>query len=76
MKSQDLLSYFQLLICLILGPLFQLVGDALWLTEDFPFSWSVWREASYVFFVPAGILIAKIIERKSIKWAITSYASR
>jgi predicted membrane chloride channel (bestrophin family) len=64
-----------LLICLILGPLFQLVDDALWSTNQFAFSWSVWRKASYIFFVPAGILIAKIIEPKSMKWAITCCAS-
>ncbi|WP_158453810.1 hypothetical protein [Pontibacter korlensis] len=63
-----------LLVCLIIAPLFQLIGDALWVTKEYAFSWSVWREASYVFFVPVGILLAKMVEQRSTGWAITCCA--
>jgi len=63
-----------LTVCLFLGPLFQLTGDVLWKMHTYSYSWNVWREASYIFFIPAGFLFAKIIERKSLNWAMISCA--
>src|SRR5690242_20366759 len=60
--------------CLFLGPLFQLIGDSLWKIHSYNYSWSVWRESSYVFFIPAAFLFAKVIERKSFTWAMVSCA--
>src|SRR5215510_6850400 len=60
--------------CLVLGPLFQLIGDSLWKTHAYDYSWNIWREASYIFFIPAGFLLAKLIERKSFTWAMISCA--
>lgn len=60
--------------CVFLGPMFQLVGDTLWKLHRFNYSWNIWREASYVFFIPAGFLFAKLIERKSFIWAMISCA--
>jgi hypothetical protein len=59
-------------ICLFAGPFFQLLGDSLWLTRNYNFSWNIWREAASIFFIPAGFLLAKIIERKSFWWSVTS----
>jgi len=61
-----------LLICLFAAPLLQLIGDALWLTRNYNYSWNIWREASYVFFVPVGFLLAKMLEKKSFVWAMTA----
>src|SRR4029079_11056429 len=63
-----------LIACLFPGPLFQLVGDTLWKMHTYDYSWNLWREVSYIFFIPAGFLIAKIIERKSFAWAMISCA--
>jgi hypothetical protein len=59
---------------LFLRSLFQLTGDVLWKMHTYPYSCNVWRESSYIFFIPAGILFAKIVERKSFNWAIISCA--
>lgn len=58
-----------LALCLFIGPLLQLIGDALWLNGNYRFSWSIWREVSYVFFIPCGFFFARLIERKSFSWA-------
>lgn len=58
------------MICLFAGPFFQLLGDALWLSRNYNFSWNIWREAAYVFFIPTGFLFAKMIEQKSFWWAM------
>ena len=63
-----------LIACLFLGPLFQLTGAMLWKMHTHNYSWNIWREASYIFFIPAGFLIARIIERKSFAWAMISCA--
>ncbi|HUP13924.1 MAG TPA: hypothetical protein VM187_17000, partial [Niastella sp.] len=63
-----------IILCLILGPLLQLIGDSLWVSSDYPFAWNVWREASYLFFIPIGFLLAKMVERKNVKWAIAACA--
>lgn len=63
-----------LFTCLVLAPLLQLIGDILWTNHNFLYSWSLWREASYIFFIPVGFLLAKVIARKSIYWAMTSCA--
>lgn len=60
--------------CLFLGPLFQLTGDTLWKMNAYSYSWNLWREASYLFFIPVGFLFAKIIERKSFAWTVISSA--
>ena len=62
------------MFCLFAGPFLQLLGDCLWLTRNYNFSWNIWREAASVFFIPAGILFAKIIERKSFWWSVTCCA--
>jgi len=61
-----------LVTCLVLGPLLQLIGDVLWKMHNYRYSWNIWREASYIFFIPAGFLFARIIERKSFTWAMIS----
>ena len=63
-----------LIACLFLGPLLQLIGDTLWKVHTYNYSWNIWREASYIFFIPAGFLIAKILERNSFAWAMISCA--
>lgn len=62
------------MFCLVAGPFLQLLGDCLWLTRNYNFSWNIWREAASVFFIPAGVLFAKIIERKSFWWSVTCCA--
>ena len=52
-----------LVACLLLAPLFQLIGDSLWISHRYNYAWSLWREASYIFFVPVGFLLAKLLER-------------
>ena len=63
-----------LVLCLIMGPVFQLIGDSLWVTNNFPYAWNVWREASYLFFIPIGFLLSKMVERNNVKWAIAGCA--
>ena len=63
-----------LAICLFAGPSFQLVGDCLWLTHSYNFSWNIWREVASIFFIPAGFLFTKIIERKSFWWSASCCA--
>ena len=63
-----------IILCLILGPLLQLIGDSLWVSGNHPFSWNLWREASYLFFIPVGFLLSKVVERKNVKWAIAACA--
>jgi hypothetical protein len=74
MNNTPLLKKYTLFACLFIGPLFQLVGDALWLTGNYNYSWNIWREASYIFFIPAGFLLAKILEKKSFTWAMIACA--
>jgi hypothetical protein len=74
MKTTHPLKKQVLLVCLFLGPLLQLIGDALWLTRDYNYSWNIWREMSYIFFVPAGFLLARLLERKSFVWAMIACA--
>lgn len=62
------------LLCLLLAPLLQLIGDALWVSQTSPFAWSIWREASYIFFIPVGFLLAKLVAPKSMNWAIAACA--
>jgi len=50
------------------------VGDTLWKLHGYRYSWNIWREASYIFFIPSGFLFGKIIERKSFAWALISCA--
>jgi hypothetical protein len=50
-----------LIACLLLAPLLQLVGDSLWVSQSFPFSWSLWREASFIFFIPIGFLFSRLV---------------
>ena len=59
---------------MFLGPLFQLIGDSLWVTHNYPYSWNIWREVSYLFFIPSGILLSKKVEGRSIQWAIITCA--
>lgn len=59
-----------LLTCLLLAPLLQLIGDSLWVSHAFPYSWSLWREASYIFFIPAGFFLARLLAPKSAGWAV------
>ena len=73
-NSSHLRKQQVLLTCLVLGPLFQLIGDSLWVTHDYPYSWSIWREASYLFLIPAGILLFKKVEGRSVQWAIIACA--
>jgi hypothetical protein len=56
--------------CLFLGPLFQLIGDSLWASHTDNYAWTIWRQFSYIFFIPAGILFAKVLEPKSLLWAV------
>ena len=63
-----------LVACLLLAPLFQLIGDSLWISHRYNYAWSLWREASYIFFVPVGFLLAKLLEPKSPKWAVLTCA--
>lgn len=63
-----------LMICLFAGPFLQVLGDVLWSSRHYSYSWSIWREASYIFFVPAGFLLAKMIERKNFWWAVACSA--
>jgi len=63
-----------LIICLVSGPLLQLIGDALWLHGNYNYSWNLFREASTMFFVPCGFLFAKMPNQKSPGWAIVSCA--
>src|SRR4051794_29726336 len=74
MKTTQPLKKQVLLACLFLGPLLQLIGDALWLTRDYNYSWNIWREMSYIFFVPVGFLLAKLLEKKSFAWAMIACA--
>jgi hypothetical protein len=74
MKTTHPLKKQVLLACLFLGPLLQLIGDALWLTRDYNYSWNIWREMSYIFFVPVGFLLAKLLEKKSFTWAMIACA--
>lgn len=60
--------------CLLLGPLFQFIGDGLWVNHNFSYAWSLWREASYIFFIPVGFLLAKILEPKNTRWAMMACA--
>jgi hypothetical protein len=60
--------------CLLLAPLLQLVGDSLWVSQSFPFSWSLWREASFIFFIPIGFLLARLVAPKSATWAVIASA--
>lgn len=57
-------------VCFILAPLLQLIGDSLWVTKEYPFSWNLWREVSYIFFIPVSLVLAKMLEKHSINWAI------
>jgi hypothetical protein len=59
-----------LIACLLLAPLLQLLGDSLWVSQDYPFSWSLWREASFIFFIPTGFLLARLVAPKSATWAV------
>jgi hypothetical protein len=59
-----------LIACLLLAPMLQLIGDSLWVSQAFPFSWSLWREASFIFFIPAGFLLARLVATKSATWAV------
>jgi hypothetical protein len=59
-----------LIACLLLAPMLQLIGDSLWVSQTFPFSWSLWREASFIFFIPAGFLLARLVATKSATWAV------
>jgi hypothetical protein len=61
-----------LITCLLLAPLLQLVGDSLWVSQAFPFSWSLWREASFIFFIPIGFLLARLVAPKSATWAVVA----
>jgi hypothetical protein len=74
MKSFQSSKRNVLLACLIIAPLFHLIGDSLWLTKNFTYSWNIWREASYVFFIPAGFLLAKQLEQKNWNWAVAACA--
>ena len=62
------------MICLFAGPFFQLLGDTLWLTRSYSFSWNIWREIAYIFFVPAGFLFAKMIEQRNFWWSMVPCA--
>jgi len=42
--------------------------------HTYDYSWNLWREVSYIFFIPAGLLFAKMIEQKSFAWAMISCA--
>ena len=59
-----------LIACLLLAPLLQLIGDCLWISQAYPFSWSLWREASFIFFIPAGFVLARLLAAKSPTWAV------
>jgi hypothetical protein len=74
MPNTPALKKYTLLSCLFIGPLCQLVGDSLWMTGNYNYSWNVWREASYIFFIPAGFLLAKTLEKKSFTWAMIACA--
>ena len=74
MKTTHFLKKQVLLACLLLGPLLQLIGDTLWLIRDYNYSWNIWREMSYIFFIPVGFLLAKLLERKSFVWAMIACA--
>lgn len=74
MKTKEGSKNIVALICLFAAPLLQLVGDTVWLTHNNNYSWNTWREASFVFFVPAGFLFARIIEKKSFRWALVACA--
>jgi hypothetical protein len=63
-----------LFICLLVAPLLQLLGDSLWINGHFKYSWSIYREASYIFFIPVGLLLAKVLEPKTTHWAIATCA--
>jgi len=64
MQTSDQLKKYVLLACMFIAPLLQLIGDSLWITRNFNYSWSIWREASYIFFVPVGFLLANVSKRK------------
>jgi hypothetical protein len=70
MQIQNVSIRRSLIACLVAAPLLQLIGDCLWVSHKFPFFWNVWRQASYIFFIPVGFLLAKQIEFKSGFWAI------
>jgi len=74
MNPSNRLKNFVLFTCLFAGPFFLSVGDALWLTRHYNYSWNIWREASCIFFVPAGFLFAKLGEKKNFKWAMMACA--
>ncbi len=74
MKNSNQLKKNVLLICLFTAPLLQLIGDALWITHNYAYSWNIWREASCIFFVPVGFLLARLLERKSFIWAMIACA--
>lgn len=63
-----------LVACLVLAPLLQLIGDSLWLSHRFPYAWSLWREASYPFFIPVGFLLASQLATKRPTWAVIACA--
>jgi hypothetical protein len=63
-----------LFLCLLIAPLLQLIGDILWINHGFSYSWSIWREASFIFFIPVGFWMARIVETKSVKWALAACA--
>src|SRR5215210_4802941 len=63
-----------LFACLLLAPLFQLTGDSLWASHTDTYAWTIWRQFSYIFFIPAGFLFAKVIEQKSFVWAAIACA--
>jgi hypothetical protein len=63
-----------LILCLLIAPLFQLIGDILWINHGFSYSWSIWREASFIFFIPVGFWLAKVMETRSVKWALVACA--
>lgn len=70
MHTAQPLKKYVLLTCLFIGPLLQLIGDSLWLTSNYTYSWNIWREVSYIFFVPGGFLFAKRLEKQSFMWAM------
>ena len=74
MNSSYQFKKYILFVCLFAGPFFLFVGDVLWLSRDYNYSWNIWREASCIFFVPSGILFAKLIENKNFKWAMFACA--
>lgn len=63
-----------LIACLFAAPLFQLIGDSMWISHNFSYSWSIWREASYIFFIPVGMLLARLLAAKNAKWTVLSCA--